>query len=280
MSGPDGVRELTCDEVREMAGAFVLGALDAADEAAVREHLVTCPEAHDEIAELGGVLPVLAESVPVVEPPDALKGRIMAAAAADQAGARRPATRSSRRRSLAPASARPGSAARRPGRGSCASPPSSRSSRWPAGTCVLRSQLSAAQQYEQAVAAILDAAARPGTLTAVLTPDGGTGSGLAAIGAGGITQIAMQDLAPTTGSTVYTVWLIQGSNAPLPLGSFTVGGSGTAAFLRASSTTGERRRTGADPRTGPAARPPRPCRSSRRAWRPRPAEAASERSAQ
>jgi anti-sigma-K factor RskA len=95
---------------------------------------------------------------------------------------------------------------------------------------VLRNQLSAAQQYEQAVAAILEASGRPGTLTAVLTADGGTGSGLAAIGVGGITQLAMQDLAPTTGSTVYTVWLIQGSNAPLPLGSFTVGASGTAAF--------------------------------------------------
>ena len=30
---------LTCDDVREMAGAFVLGALDPADEAAVRAHL-------------------------------------------------------------------------------------------------------------------------------------------------------------------------------------------------------------------------------------------------
>ena len=36
MSGPDAMRELTCDEVREMAGAFVLGALDATDDAAVR----------------------------------------------------------------------------------------------------------------------------------------------------------------------------------------------------------------------------------------------------
>ena len=74
---------LTCDEVRELAGSFVLGALDADEEAAVREHLATCPEAHEEIAELGGVLPALAESVPVVEPPAGLKGRIMAAAAAD-----------------------------------------------------------------------------------------------------------------------------------------------------------------------------------------------------
>ena len=75
------MRGLTCDEVRELAGAFVLGALEPADDAAVRAHLATCPEAHEEIAELGGVLPVLGESVPLVEPPDGLRARIMAAAA-------------------------------------------------------------------------------------------------------------------------------------------------------------------------------------------------------
>src|SRR3954453_129085 len=76
---------LSCDEVRESAGAFVLDALTPAEAAAIRAHLDGCPEAHDEIASLGGVLPALAESVPVVEPPDALKARIMAAAAADLA---------------------------------------------------------------------------------------------------------------------------------------------------------------------------------------------------
>ena len=38
----------------------------------MREHLATCPEAHDEFAELGGVLPALADSVPLMEPPAAL----------------------------------------------------------------------------------------------------------------------------------------------------------------------------------------------------------------
>ena len=64
MSGRDDVTTLTCEEVREMAGAFVLGALEPADEAAVRAHLPTCDDAHAEIAELGGVLPALATSVP------------------------------------------------------------------------------------------------------------------------------------------------------------------------------------------------------------------------
>ena len=58
--------ELTCDDVRELAGAFVLGALDAAEEAAVRVHLAvpSHADAHPEIAELGGVLPAFAEIVP------------------------------------------------------------------------------------------------------------------------------------------------------------------------------------------------------------------------
>jgi len=83
VSGIDPARELTHDEVVEMGGAFVLGALGPADAAAVRSHLSTCTEDHSEIAELGGVLPVLAESVPIVEPPAGLKARIMAAAAAE-----------------------------------------------------------------------------------------------------------------------------------------------------------------------------------------------------
>ncbi len=85
MSGPDAMRDLTCDEVRELAGAYVLGALDTADEVAVRAHLAGHADAHPEIAELGSVIPAFVEIIPEVEPPDGLKARIMAAAAADLA---------------------------------------------------------------------------------------------------------------------------------------------------------------------------------------------------
>ncbi len=153
-SAPGG---MTCDAVREMAGAFVLGALDAAEDAAVREHLASCPEPHPEFAELGGVLPVLAESVPTLAPSEGLKARIMAAAAADLAArsaAYRPpsvaaageragpaagpasAPRLPRRsRSRRRRSERADAAGRRPLRGSSVSPPSSRSSRSVDGTC-------------------------------------------------------------------------------------------------------------------------------------------------
>ena len=42
------------DEVREVAGSFVLGALPPAEAEAVRAHLETCQDAHAEIRELGG----------------------------------------------------------------------------------------------------------------------------------------------------------------------------------------------------------------------------------
>src|SRR3954447_9743665 len=74
---------LTCDEVRDLAPAFVLGALERDEEATVAEHVRDCPDAHAEIVELGSVVPYLDETVPLVEPPASLKGRILAAAAAD-----------------------------------------------------------------------------------------------------------------------------------------------------------------------------------------------------
>jgi anti-sigma factor RsiW len=85
MTGPGPIQDMTCDQIRDLAGAFVLGALSPAEADAVRAHLDSCDEAHAEIRELGGALPVLNESVPVVEPPAGLKSRIMAAAAADLA---------------------------------------------------------------------------------------------------------------------------------------------------------------------------------------------------
>ena len=91
-------------------------------------------------------------------------------------------------------------------------------------------QLNAARSYQDGVASVLEVAAEPGSLTAILTADGGTGSGLAAVSASGEVTIAMQALAPTSGSQVYTAWVIAGTAAPVPLGSFTVGNAGTAVF--------------------------------------------------
>ena len=74
---------LTCDEVRDLAASYVLGALTDQEMDAVREHLADCPETHAEFAELGSVVPALDAAVPLMEPPTGLRERVMAAAAAD-----------------------------------------------------------------------------------------------------------------------------------------------------------------------------------------------------
>jgi anti-sigma-K factor RskA len=95
---------------------------------------------------------------------------------------------------------------------------------------LLRMQLDSSQAYEASVAAVLDAAAEPGSLTAILTADGGTGSGLAALSTSGEVTMAMRDLAPTSGEQVYETWVIGSDGVPLPIGGFKVDRSGVASF--------------------------------------------------
>src|SRR5207244_3756987 len=82
---------MTCAEAAELAAAFVLGALGAAESDAVRRHLAECPELHAEMGELHSVVPALFEAVEPVAPPAGLRDRILAAAAADLAARQAPA---------------------------------------------------------------------------------------------------------------------------------------------------------------------------------------------
>lgn len=235
---------LTCDEVRDLAASFVLGALDADEADAVRDHLADCADAHAEVADLGGVLPALAASVPQVEPRPELKARILAAAAADLEARSLPQAASAAsvdEPAVAPPRAFP-SATERADR-------AARRDRSGAGPWVLRiaavlaiallggwnlvlqGQLDQARTYDQQVAAVLEVAGQPGALTAVLTPEGGDGpSGLAAVASDGAVTLAMRGLAPTTGDQVYEAWAIGGDGTPVPLGGFQVGAAGIAYF--------------------------------------------------
>ncbi len=251
---------LTCDDVRELAGAFVLGALEPADEAAVRDHLATCTDAHLEIAEAGSVLPVLDASVPQVEPPAALKTRVMAAAAADLEARRTAGTATATTASTPAPVAVDGRPPARTDEPATATPPADdrpapiplpvvARRRTSTATWVLRiaavlvigilagwnlllqGQLNEADQYRQDVAAVLDVAGQPGSLTAVLTSEGGHGpAGLAAVSAAGDLSLAVRALTPTSGTQVYEAWVIGADGTPVPLGSFPVGDAGTAAF--------------------------------------------------
>jgi anti-sigma-K factor RskA len=227
---------ISCDEVRDLAASFVLDAFPEADMATVREHLATCAEPHPEIAELGGVVPVLQAGLRPMDPPAALRDRIMAAAAADLE-ARRSET-----------AAEPAAVAPPPPIATTPPPsaepiPISRARQplwsWVVGIAAvlvivllgasnlsLRSELNAAQAYQQQVASVLDAARQPGALTAVMTTTSGEGpNGIAAVTSDGQMRIAMRDLEPTSGNEVYEAWAILPETAPAALGSFQVGAS-------------------------------------------------------
>ena len=202
------------------------------------------------------MLPVLLESVPVVEPSAALKGRIMAAAAADLEAR-------SRRRPRAAASAR---ASRRPPpwRSPSRSPPRPTTERAaaqaPAATprktspvawvlriaavvaivglvgwnLLLQNQLNGAEQYQRDVAAVLQLAAKDGSMTAVLRPaETSEAAGLAAMNPDGTLTLAVHDLDPTKGDQVYEAWLIGDDKVPVAIGGFEVGRDGTG-FLATS----------------------------------------------
>lgn len=236
---------LTCDEVRDLAAPFVLGALEADEMSAVRGHLASCPEVHPEFEDLGSVVPVLAASAPVVEPPPSLKGRLMAAAAADLE-ARRAESPAGPVTPIVAVPVTPVPAALRPDPIVLAT---RRSAMPSAGGWVMRiaavlaivalggwnlllqGQLAAAQSYERAVSAVLDVAGQDGSLTAVLTAEGDGGpSGLAAVSADGVVTLAMRDLPATSGDEVYEAWAIAGDGVPVPLGDFQADIGGTAFF--------------------------------------------------
>jgi hypothetical protein len=216
--------------------------------AAAREHLATCGQPHPEMAELGGVLPVLLEAVPIVEPPASLKARLMAAAAADleargagtQPVAERTQPVAERTQPVAertqPAAERtPPAAERTQPVADVIRPferrrPSNRG--WALAIAAvlaiialggwnvrLQQQLNDAQAYQQQVASVIDAAQQPGALTAVLRAAApGDPGGLAAVTSDGSLKLAMRDLGPTSGTEVYEAWVIPADGVPKALG--------------------------------------------------------------
>jgi hypothetical protein len=232
---------ITCQQVRELAPAFALGALEAGEERAVREHLASCPEIHDELAAFGGVAAHLAESVDPVEPPAGLGARVLAAAAADIV-MRSPD-------GLAVAGAAPRAALHTvPG---ALGPPSAGGHARPwmvrpvwlvglaaafaivvlgAWNLSLQSDLSNSRAYRAHVDEVLGIARTPGATIAVLvSPEAGANSGFIAVAADGRAAAVVSGLPAITGSEVYEVWVIVGSDPPRPIAAMTQ--SGAIAFL-------------------------------------------------
>ena len=255
---------LSCEQVRDMAEGFVLGALDPIQTHDVRDHLATCAEPHPEMDELGGAVPYLAESVEPVEPPIELKGRILAAIDAElRAGRRADAAADRLISSLGAGSVRPAAVVEAATDGppqpspitsipapiDLAAEGARRRSpvRWLAAIAAvvviaalgawnigLSGQLSTAQQQQAAVDRVLAIAQEPGGRAAILVPGAAGGpAGLAAVASDGSFALAIHGLAATSGSQVYEAWVIAPSGTPMPIGSFAVGSDGNGALSTA-----------------------------------------------
>lgn len=246
---------MTHEQARDLAPGYVLGALEPAEEAAVRDHLATCAEPHPEFEALGGVVPSLTElgELRLVEPPASLGARIMAAAAADLAEHPRvaPATPvAPSAPTAAPPAATPvafPSAAERDERRATRTRRLDWVLRIAAVAAIvvvgayglsLHGQLDRAQRFDRAVAAVVQAAGQPDAKTVVLkSGEGATATGIAAVTADGSVVLAMHDLTATSGTQVYEAWVIVGKQAPVAVGGFTVDSTGTVAFTTRPATT-------------------------------------------
>jgi Anti-sigma-K factor rskA/Putative zinc-finger len=244
---------MTHEEAIDLAPAYVLQALEPSEEAAVRAHLSSCQLPHPEFDELGGVVPALLEldESELVEPPAALGDRIVAAAAADlEERTLAEQARTERTRAVA-ATPIPFPSAEertiRAERTQARTSPLDWVFRIAAVIAIvalgawglnLQSQLNEARTFDAAVATVLQAANQPGAKVAVLAPaQNQQGSGLAAVQADGSVVLAMHDLPASSGSEVYTTWVILPDQAPTSVGDFAVGSSGVQQFTSRPAQT-------------------------------------------
>ena len=66
------------DALRELTGAYALGALSGAEKRALEAHLTSCAECAAEVRAFGDVARGLDRAVPQVDPPASLRGRVIA----------------------------------------------------------------------------------------------------------------------------------------------------------------------------------------------------------
>jgi anti-sigma factor RsiW len=237
---------MTCDEIRDLAPAYVLGILDRAEEDEVHAHLAGCEDAHAELTELSAGVSGLMESVPLVEPPAALKGRILAEAARDLQGREGVRGAVSAAPAVSPSPARQAAqpvVAERRGLLDRLFGPGRRGMAWAAVAAalvvvlggwnlLLQAELVGSRSYQEQVQEALALARQPGAQVALLgPPEGSSGpTGIAVMPPSGDGRLVMTGLAPTSGTQVYEAWTIQEGQAPIPVGGFTVGRDGVGFF--------------------------------------------------
>lgn len=247
--------ELSCAEVTELSGLYVLDALEQEERATVRAHLATCPQAHAEIRELGAVVPAVAATAAPIESPSELKARVMAAIAAEPrvAGVSTASTSSPSNEVALPPMSRPVFANRssQPTERVAWRPPAWAS--WGAaiaavlvlaavGVWVLgvQSRADEAARRDAVVSQAIAAFSQPGSAVAVLRPSAtGTtaGNGFAAVTADGTAYLVMVGLPEAPSGQTYQAWFIR-ENQPTSAGLLTVDEDGYAVLTNSSAPAG------------------------------------------
>jgi len=210
MTEPRRLGDLTCVEADDLAPAFVLGALEAAEADAVRAHLAACPESHEAFAAFGGIAGYLAELAEPIEPPAGARDRLMAAVAADLAPTERlvaiEVERARRRPSLP--------------RFVLAAAAILLVIALGASNIALRGQLDAAGTQARLLRDAIAAAGQPGARVASVTgTDAQPGaSGFVVVPADGNGYLAVGGLAVPPSGQTYEAWTIGADGVPVPAG--------------------------------------------------------------
>ena len=232
---------MTCDRVREFASGFVLGALETDEMIAVQDHLDSCPKAHPEVNELGGVLPYLAASLEPVESPAWLRKSVIEAAKSDLASRRLIGEPFARRlvdtpsEHLVAASVAAAAPARVISLNAVRASRRRRAAVW-FGRAAAAALILVVAGYAVVVQTgvgkprgtddILNYL-QPDTRSAVLVAyDQSHAGGLAVLRPTGNIIVQVNNLLPTKGDEVYVVWLTADNGVPSKVGSFAVDDSG------------------------------------------------------
>ena len=221
---------LTCAEADDLAPGAALDALDVAEGAALRVHLVGCPEAHPAFATFALTAASLAELADPVVPPATVKTRLMAAVAEDLVARdpavleTTPAVRAASAdgaASSAPVGLDTERARRRPVLGWVLAAAAVIAIVALAGSSLfLQARVDTAEQLAVQLRDAIGAAGQPGAQVAAVTgTDAQPGAGgFVVLPADGSGYLVVDGLAPLAAGQVYEAWTIVGDAAPVPAG--------------------------------------------------------------
>jgi anti-sigma-K factor RskA len=232
----DAVMNLDHEEAVELAGLYVLDALEADERAAVDAHLASCSLDHLEFAEVGPMAPALASLAEPVDAPPSLKATVMAAYARETVTAPLPAKMPGRFSTAdSPRTPVPPVIETVPDRGGWRMPTWTGWATAAAAVLILavvgvytlglRSQLEASEQNAALMSDAIAAYSAPNSVVATMTDSEGNATGFAAVSADGTAYVVMAGLEPAPAGQTYQAWFIA-DGTPVSAGLASVGADG------------------------------------------------------